>query len=68
VEAPDWRLEEFCMKKLGDHSVAESGCLAVMAIAVALFFLLAFVGFLPTKISRPIRAFMDDWSSWIMGG
>jgi hypothetical protein len=56
------------MKKLGDRSTAENGCLAMMYIAVALFFIFAFIGFLPGRISRPIKHFLDDWSNFIMGG
>jgi hypothetical protein len=55
------------MKKLGDHSKAEAGCLALITLVVALYFVFAFTGFLPAKISRPIKAFMDDWSTWILG-
>ena len=55
------------MRKLGDHSSAESGCLAIMAIFVALFFIFAFIGFLPNSISRPIKSFLNDLSQWVMG-
>lgn len=55
------------MKKLGEHSKAEAGCLALITLLVALYFVFAFTGFLPNKISRPIKSFMDDWSNWILG-